>query len=87
MKKVPVCDGDTIGVAVQQSDLPMVQFLLNGEPQHNLAINRFRGNVYPSIFLAPGENVKAKLVLDESEFLQEAPSSRFGPIILARGII
>mmetsp|Transcript_24833 Transcript_24833/g.37747 ORF Transcript_24833/g.37747 Transcript_24833/m.37747 type:complete len:204 (+) Transcript_24833:135-746(+) len=87
MKKVPICDGDTIGVAVQQSDLPMVQFLVNGEPQHNLAINRFRGNVYPSIFLAPGENVKAKLVLDENEFLQEAPNARFGPIILARGII
>eukprot|EP00547_Thalassionema_nitzschioides_P001716 CAMPEP_0194215006 /NCGR_PEP_ID=MMETSP0156-20130528/16496_1 /TAXON_ID=33649 /ORGANISM="Thalassionema nitzschioides, Strain L26-B" /LENGTH=184 /DNA_ID=CAMNT_0038943411 /DNA_START=132 /DNA_END=686 /DNA_ORIENTATION=- len=87
MKKIPICDGDTLGVAVQQSDLPMVQFLINGEPQHHLAINRFRGTVYPSIYLAPGENVNAKLVLDEGEFLQEAPHARFGPIILARGII
>lgn len=43
--------GDTIGIAVQQDDLPMVQFLLNGEPLHDIAINRFRGTVYPSVFI------------------------------------
>ncbi|KAK1743646.1 SPRY domain-containing protein [Skeletonema marinoi] len=34
---------DVIGVAVQQSDLPMIQFLLNGEPLPECTINRFRG--------------------------------------------
>ena len=36
-------EGDVVGVAEQQSDLPMVQFLVNGEPMHHKAINRFRG--------------------------------------------
>lgn len=52
MRAIPnLKHGDTVGVAVQQSDLPMIQFLVNGEPLHHLAINRFRGTVYPSIWL------------------------------------
>lgn len=54
MRAIPnLKHGDTVGVAVQQSDLPMVQFLVNGEPVHHLAINRFRGTVYPSVWLPP----------------------------------
>jgi hypothetical protein len=87
MKKVAVQDGDTVGVAVQQSDLPMVQFLVNGEPLHNLAINRFRGTVYPSILLPKQESVTATLVLDETDFRQLSPHARFGPVILSRGLI
>jgi len=87
MKKVPISADDTIGVAVQQSDLPMIQFLVNGEPMHDLAINRFRGTVFPSIFLPHGEQLKVKLVLDEDGFRQLSPHARFGPVIVARGII
>ena len=53
----PVSDlrhGDVIGVAVQQSDLPMIQILLNGEPLAECTINRFRGTVYPAIYVPPG---------------------------------
>uniref|UniRef100_A0A7S2SGK5 SPRY domain-containing protein n=1 Tax=Eucampia antarctica TaxID=49252 RepID=A0A7S2SGK5_9STRA len=78
-------DGDTVGVAVQQSDLPMIQFFLNGEPLHELAINRFRGAVYPSIYMREG--FKTRLVLDENEFKEMSPHARFGPLIAARGII
>eukprot|EP00545_Synedropsis_sp_CCMP1620_P010019 CAMPEP_0119003808 /NCGR_PEP_ID=MMETSP1176-20130426/777_1 /TAXON_ID=265551 /ORGANISM="Synedropsis recta cf, Strain CCMP1620" /LENGTH=202 /DNA_ID=CAMNT_0006955443 /DNA_START=63 /DNA_END=671 /DNA_ORIENTATION=+ len=87
MKKVFLEDGDTVGVAVQQSDLPMVQFLVNGEPLHELAINRFRGTVYPSIHLPAGENLKVALVLEENDFRQEPPHVRFGPVIVARAIV
>mmetsp|Transcript_32763 Transcript_32763/g.46555 ORF Transcript_32763/g.46555 Transcript_32763/m.46555 type:complete len:137 (-) Transcript_32763:192-602(-) len=87
MKKVPINDEDTVGVAVQQSDLPMIQFLVNGEPLHKLAINRFRGQVFPAIYLPSGENVKATLVLNEENFKELAPSARFGPIIAAIGLI
>jgi hypothetical protein len=87
MQKVPIQEGDTVGVAVQQSDLPMIQFLKNGEPLHHLCINRFRGSVYPSIFLPHGENLQIQLVLDENEFKQMSPHARFGPMIVARGII
>jgi hypothetical protein len=88
MKVVEVTADDTVGVAVQQSDLPMVQFLLNGEPLHNLAINRFRGLVYPSIYLPESEDeIKVKLVMKESGWLQMTPHARFGPVIVARGLI
>jgi len=87
MQKVPISENDTVGVAVQQSDLPMIQFLVNGEPMHELAINRFRGSVYPSVFLPHGEQIKVKLVLDEEGFREMSPHARFGPVIVARGII
>lgn len=80
-----------IGIAVQQSDLPMVQFLKNGEPLHDLAINRFRGgSVHPSLFLfggADGEGLVVRLVFRESDFQHLAPHARFGPVIVARGIL
>jgi hypothetical protein len=85
MAKISVSDGDTVGVAVQQSDLPMIQFLVNGEPMHSLAINRFRGTVYPSIYLQG--DAKATMVLDENQFKEMSPHARFGPVIVERGII
>ena len=85
MRPISVRDGDTIGVAVQQSDLPMIQFLLNGEPLHEIAINRFRGSVFPAIYVREG--IKAEVVFDEDNFKQLSPHARFGPLIAARGII
>lgn len=46
--------GDVVGVAVQQCDLPMIQILVNGEPMTQCTINRFRGVVYPAIYIPPG---------------------------------
>jgi len=80
-----VQNGDTIGVAVQQSDLPMVQFLLNGEPLHEMAISRFRGMVFPSVFVRDGFTIKA--VFDEDEFKELSPHVRFGPLLQERGLI
>jgi hypothetical protein len=86
MREIPdVKSGDTIGVAVQQSDLPMVQFLLNGEPIHDLAISRFRGMVFPSIFMRDGYS--ATFVWNEDEFKEMSPHVRFGPLIPERGLI
>jgi hypothetical protein len=89
MGKIKVSNGDVVGISVQQSDLPMLQFLLNGEPLHDLAINRFRGTVYPSLFLfrEGSEGIVVRLVFRESDFQQLPPNARFGPLILARGII
>eukprot|EP00557_Chaetoceros_sp_GSL56_P008270 CAMPEP_0176501096 /NCGR_PEP_ID=MMETSP0200_2-20121128/13965_1 /TAXON_ID=947934 /ORGANISM="Chaetoceros sp., Strain GSL56" /LENGTH=159 /DNA_ID=CAMNT_0017899933 /DNA_START=172 /DNA_END=648 /DNA_ORIENTATION=- len=72
MRAIPnVKSGDTIGVAVQQSDLPMVQFLHNGEPIHELAISRFRGMVFPSIYMRDGYS--ATFVWNEDEFKEMSP--------------
>ena len=90
MRKVEnVTNGDVIGVAVQQSDLPMVQYYLNGESLYDKAVNRFRGSVYPAICL-PGSvkgSLKVDLVLEESKFKQSSPGPRFGPVIVARSIV
>lgn len=88
MSKIEVANGDVVGVMVQQSDLPMVQFLLNGEVQHDRSINRFRGAVYPSVFL-PSESAELslRLVFNEKEFKQSPPSSRFCPVMVARGLV
>mmetsp|Transcript_14700 Transcript_14700/g.17893 ORF Transcript_14700/g.17893 Transcript_14700/m.17893 type:complete len:240 (-) Transcript_14700:266-985(-) len=88
MKPIPnVQHGDTIGIAVQQDDLPMIQFLLNGEPLHEIAINRFRGTVFPSIYLQATSDLKVTFVWDENKFKEMSPSVRFNPLIVARGMI
>ena len=86
MRAIPnVQDGDTIGVACQQSDLSMLQFLLNGEPLHEIAISRFRGMVFPSVYVREGYT--AKFVWNEDEFEELSPHVRFGPLIPERGLI
>ncbi len=90
MRRIDFENGDVVGVAVQQSDLPMVQFSLNGEPLHISAINRFQGTVYPSIYLADAtaeHGVEAKLVVTEHDFKHKNLGNRFGPIIVARSIV
>jgi len=80
---------DVIGIAIQQSDLPMVQFFHNGEPLYDIAVNRFRGIVYPSVCLPASaeKDLKVTAVLAENEFQQMAPAAKFGPIIVARSIV
>lgn len=91
MRRVEFENGDVIGVAVQQSDLPMVQFSLNGEPLHISAINRFQGTIYPAISLADSteENIdiEARLVVDEDDLKHTTFGNRFNPIIVARSIV
>lgn len=98
MRPIPgLRDGDVVGVAVQQSDLPMIQMLLNGEPLTECTINRFRGTVFPSVYIPPGaggeverledEGISLKLEFDEDNFKEMSPHARFGPLLAARGII
>ena len=98
MRPIPnLRHNDVIGVAVQQSDLPMIQFLLNGEPLPECTINRFRGAVYPAVYIPPGaggegdriedEGISLIAEFDEENFKEMSPHARFGPLIAARGII
>jgi hypothetical protein len=89
MRKVEVGNGDVVGVAVQQSDLPMIQFYVNGEPLYDRAVNRFRGSVYPAVCLPQSAKGKlqVRLVLEEDQFKQTSPGQRFGPVIVARSIV
>lgn len=82
-------NNDVIGIALQQSDLPMVQFFHNGEPLYDIAVNRFRGVVYPSVCLPSSvqEGLKIMAVLNEKNFQHQSPGAKFGPIIVARSIV
>jgi hypothetical protein len=90
MCTIPVSHGDIVGVVMQQSDLPMLQFYLNGELLNGSSINRFRGAVYPSLFL-PYDNedhtFSLRIVFKESDFRKGPPSSRFMPVVVARGLV
>ena len=89
-------NGDVLGVGMQQSDLPMIQFYLNGENLHDCAINRFRGTCYPSICLPEsacpsedneGKDLKIQFITDEDEFKNKEQGEKFGSIIAARSIV
>ena len=89
MCAIPVSSGDTVGILMQQSDLPMLQFYLNGELLHGSLINRFRGAVYPSLFLPHDDEhiFSLRIVFKESDFRKGPPSSRFIPVVVARGLV
>jgi len=88
MRKIRVCNGDVVGVALQQSDLPMVQVLLNDVVLFDKSINRFKGTVYPAIYLPENEGqLSVRLVFSEKDFKKSPPSSRFFPVMVARGMI
>lgn len=90
MRSVEVVDGDVVGIAVQQSDLPMLQFTLNGELLHLSSINRFKGIVFPGIYLphSRGEiEMRVSFVFSEDQFKFQSPGSKFGPLIVARSIV
>ena len=104
MRPVPkLHHGDVIGVAVQQSDLPMIQILLNGEPLMECTINRFRGTVFPAVYIPPGagsgsggggmrdrledEGLSLIVEFNEDHFKEMSPHARFGPLLVSRGIL
>lgn len=94
MRDIPkLCCGDTVAVAIQQSDLPMIQFLHNGEWMPNLAIHRFRGSVYPSIFIshtaASESQFNATFHFLENEFRHRPAdsSNKLIPLIAARSLV
>jgi hypothetical protein len=85
MKRLAVTANDVIGIAMQQSDLPMLQFTLNGAPLTDGSINRFRGNPYPAIYLPDDNSGSVRFVFRDCQ--HSPPNSRFVPIMEARGLV
>ena len=56
-------EGDVIGVAFGQAELPNLSFFLNGELLEQGQINRIRGVVFPAVSVAKG--AKLRCVFDE----------------------
>lgn len=80
-------DGDVVGVVVQQSELPMVQMYLNNEIVQGGQIGRFRGTIFPSIFLPPGSESSATFLYAEDQFIHGPPLPGVGPLLAERSIM
>ena len=80
-------DGDIIGVVVQQSELPMIQLYVNGEIESGLQVTRFRGTVYPSIYLPEGANTSASFLYTDEQFVHGPPAPQFQPLIAERSLM
>ena len=83
MRTVSACPGDTVGVTINlKVENPFVQLFLNGELQEEFRLGRFRGSLYPSIWL-PGPDGTAPSVTfihSGSEFRQLSPGAQFLPL-------
>lgn len=78
-------DGDVLGVAVQQSDLPMLKFFRNGAEIPDSAVSRFRGTMFPAVSVSGGVEVR---VAFDAELWKHAPASgRYEPLMCAQSLI
>ena len=82
-------DGDVIGVVVQQSELPMVQLYKNGELQDGLLVARFRGTVFPSVYLPQisGGTMSATFLYRDDQFVHGSPSPQITALIAERSLM
>lgn len=82
-------DGDVVGVVVTQSEIPMIQIYLNGEIQDGLQVTRFRGTVYPAIYLPNCSEgfMSATMLYREDQFVHGPPSAGITPLIAERSLM
>ena len=64
-------DGDVIGIAFGQAELPNLRFYRNGEELPKAEVQRVRGAVHPAVSVAGA--TKLRCVFDESQFKHEPP--------------
>lgn len=77
-------EGDVIGVAFGQAELPNLSFFLNGELLEHGQVNRIRGEVYPAVSVE--QNAKLRCVFDETNF-EHAPPRTHTAIRVTQNII
>lgn len=77
-------EGDVIGVAFGQAELPNLSFFLNGELLDQGTVNRIRGEVFPAVSVS--HNAKLRCVFDETNF-EHAPPRTHSAIRVTQNII
>ena len=89
MCKMPnLKDGDVVGVAMQQSEIPMIQLYLNGECQYDSKVPKFRGTVFPSIYIPQSETtISAAFLYREDQFIHGPPSQGYECLIAERSLM
>ena len=84
-------DGDVVGVAVQQSEIPMIQLYLNGELLGigEGQVPRFRGTVFPAILLPATESttISATFLYREDQYIKGPPSMIYEALIAERSLM
>ncbi|KAH8091531.1 SPRY domain containing protein [Aureococcus anophagefferens] len=68
-------EGDVIGVAFGQAELPNLSFFLNGELLEHGMVNRIRGEVFPAASVTGG--AKLRCVFDEANFEHAPPRTHY----------
>ncbi|KAJ8601847.1 hypothetical protein CTAYLR_002647 [Chrysophaeum taylorii] len=76
-------EGDVIGVAFGQAELPNLSFFLNGELLDHGQVNRIRGEVFPAACV---DSAKLRCVFDEANF-EHAPPRTHTAIRVTQNII
>ncbi|KAJ1445849.1 hypothetical protein M885DRAFT_548572 [Pelagophyceae sp. CCMP2097] len=77
-------EGDVIGVAFGQAELPNLSFFLNGELLDHAQVNRIRGEVFPAASVAGGARLRC--VFDEANF-EHAPPRTHSALRVTQNII
>mmetsp|Transcript_68043 Transcript_68043/g.142085 ORF Transcript_68043/g.142085 Transcript_68043/m.142085 type:complete len:187 (-) Transcript_68043:121-681(-) len=70
----PFEEGDVIGVAFGQGDIPNLRFFLNGQAIDEATVKHVRGEVYPAVFLDGGTELKWGF--EPEQFAQPIPGLR-----------
>ncbi|KAL3826503.1 hypothetical protein ACHAXA_004340 [Cyclostephanos tholiformis] len=79
-------DGDVVGVLIQQSEIPMIQLYLNGKLHDGGQISKFRGTVFPSVYLPPGSTT-ATFLYATDHFVHGPPRPGFEPLMAERSLM
>lgn len=77
-------EGDVIGVAFGQAELPNLSFFLNGELLDHGQVNRIRGEVFPAVSVDDGAQLRC--VFDEANF-EHAPPRTHSALRVTQNII
>jgi len=78
-------EGDVVGIAVQLSDFPMLQFFLNGEHLGGCDVSRVSGTVYPAVSVSGGAVLHVHF--GDDKWAHDPPSAAFQPILMAKDVI
>ncbi|KAL9181265.1 hypothetical protein ACHAXT_010070 [Thalassiosira profunda] len=73
-------DGDVVGVAVQQSDFPVIQ-LNEGQ------VSRIRGTVFPAVYLPPESDASATFLFRDDQFVHGPPAPGLEPLMAERSLM
>jgi len=77
-------EGDVVGVAFGQSDLPNLSFTVNGSSQPSFDVKRIGGLVYPVFSVADGAEIQ---VVFQEERFESAPPPSFKPLMIVRSLL